>query len=199
MSISRDQFHSLLVLCCGALVALSGCSRSEGLSAESQPLSVRDTYEEHGHDLPAHYPESFPAAVDDLARRHEELTSAFLANVAKVDSVRFQELCDVAKWLPRLAADSDLSEAEWLPANAAAARIQAAYEALRPLVEQAAKVDPQPLLAKVVHELPTLKQIAESNAGRFEVTPHEPPHNAAPSSDANLDDRSQSTVQAAGR
>ncbi len=199
MSILRNHFHSLLMLCCGALVALSGCSRSDGLSAESQPLSVRDTYEEHDHDLPAHYPESFPAAVDDLARRHDELTSSLVAQVGKIESERFRELRDIAGWLPRLAADSDLTETEWLPVNSAATRIQAAYEALSPIVEQRSKFDPQPLLAKVAHELPTLKQIAESNAGRFEVTPHEPPHNAVPSSDANSDDRSKTTVQAARR
>lgn len=199
MSISRNHFHSLLVLCCGALVALTGCSRSEGLSAESQPLSVRDTYEEHDHDTPAHFPESFPAAVDDLARRHDELTSALVAQVGKIEPESFRELRDIAGWLPRLAADSDLSETEWLPVNSAATRIQAAYEALSPIVEQRSKFDPQPLLSKVVRELPTLKQIADSNDGRFEVTPHEPPHNAAPSSDASSDDRLQSTVQAAGR
>jgi hypothetical protein len=199
MTILRYRFRIMFVLCCGVLVALAGCSRSDGLSAESQPLSVRDTYEEHDHDTPAHFPESFPAAVDDLARRHDELTSALVAQVGKVESERFRELRDIAGWLPRLAADSDLSETEWLPVNSAATRIQAAYETLSPIVEQQSKLDPQPLLAKVAHELPTLKQIAESNAGRFEVTPHEVPKDAVPSSDANSDDRSKTTVQAAPR
>ena len=88
------------------------------------------------YSFPSHKPVNFPAAVDRLQQVHQELVKGPLV-ARKVHAVHhdhdhhhghhhshdhahhhvhldaLQEISDIVRWLPELAADSDLSEESW--------------------------------------------------------------------------------------
>lgn len=68
--------------------------------------------EEAEHHVPAHRPIDFPAAVARLEALHAELLDG--KSDRPVDSLdALTELSDVVRWLPELAADSDLDRKSW--------------------------------------------------------------------------------------
>lgn len=121
------------------------------------PTGCRDEHEhehEHGHAEhvdPPHWPSDFPDAVARLTAGHAETREALLAG--RVDETLDGLLHvqrDLAKWLPEVAADSDMPEGPWNRVNALAARLLAAHESAiadfdagRPLGgDQLAEVEP---------------------------------------------------------
>jgi hypothetical protein len=89
---------------------------------------------EHDHDHaahvdPAHRPENFPDAVDRLIAGHE--ASRVALSAGRVDEAHDELLPiqrDLVKWLPEVAADSDMPEGAWNRVDALSARLLAAYE-----------------------------------------------------------------------
>jgi hypothetical protein len=73
------------------------------------------------HVTPAHKPLDYAAAVERL----EDLRRAILAGQTRSPNELdwFVELQDVARWLPELAADSDLEEASWNRVDEVAQRL----------------------------------------------------------------------------
>ncbi|HND56572.1 MAG TPA: hypothetical protein PLV92_29340, partial [Pirellulaceae bacterium] len=68
--------------------------------------------EEAEHHTPAHRPVDFPAAVTRLDALHAELLDAKTARPpGTIDAMT--ELSDIVRWLPELAADSDLDRTAW--------------------------------------------------------------------------------------
>ena len=83
----------------------------------------RDAHEEPEHHVPAHRPADYPTAVARLEELHrkflagEPAATAMEPNGTAREAVAidpFDEFHDVARWLPELAGDSDLAEAEWV-------------------------------------------------------------------------------------
>lgn len=68
--------------------------------------------EEPEHHVPAHKPVSFTQAVERLPRLHAEIVSGSERTETAIEPLA--ELSDVVRWLPELAADSDLKEPEWI-------------------------------------------------------------------------------------
>jgi hypothetical protein len=62
-------------------------------------------HEEDGHELPRHHPRTFRRAVDAIEERSAALSSA--SGAAR------SELADIVRWLPMLAADTELGRADW--------------------------------------------------------------------------------------
>lgn len=92
---------------------------------------LRAPTEEPEHHVPAHRPADFPAAVARLQELHRELPApddhaADHAADRPGDGIEaFVEWSDLVRWLPELAADSDLPEAPWNRVDAAAAKLAA--------------------------------------------------------------------------
>jgi len=85
-----------------AICGISGCFKTA-------------TPEEPKHERPAHKPYSFSAAVERLERLerlHAEI-SRDLTSPRNQTADIFAEYFDVVRWLPELAADSDLSKELW--------------------------------------------------------------------------------------
>lgn len=81
------------------------------------------TVEEAEHHTPPHKPPDYPAAVDRLVELHQEIRSGRSRETHQLDV--FTETYDVVRWLPELAADSDLKEGPWNRVHAAARRLEA--------------------------------------------------------------------------
>ncbi|MGE0761256.1 MAG: hypothetical protein AB7F89_22040 [Pirellulaceae bacterium] len=69
-------------------------------------------HEEAEHHTPAHRPPDYPAAVKRLLALHREIMDGTVERGA-TDLDVFQELYDVVRWIPELAADSDLPREPW--------------------------------------------------------------------------------------
>jgi hypothetical protein len=83
----------------GALVvAFAGCAAG--------PVAAPGSSEEEAHELPAHHPRSFRRAIDAIEERAPAVASG--------DAVAARrELADILRWLPMLAADTELGRGEW--------------------------------------------------------------------------------------
>jgi hypothetical protein len=98
-----------LVLLGSLLFLTTGCHGSHGEEAE--------------HHTPAHKPADFAAAVDRLLALHVEISNGRPRAPEQMDV--FAEAHDIVRWLPELAADSDLSEAPWNNVYETARRLEA--------------------------------------------------------------------------
>jgi hypothetical protein len=131
-----------------ATLALAGC---------------RDAHDENGHDHdhghnhdhdhdhaehvdPAHRPADFPEAVARLLAGHEAAAAALAAgrNDAAHDE-HLPILSDLARWLPEIAADSDLPEAAWNRVAQAASTLQSVYESVHTTLDADGPVPPERL------------------------------------------------------
>jgi len=92
---------------CLLMVLLAGCQGVETEEAE--------------HHTPAHMPSDYPAAVDRLLALHVEIANGGSREAHEIDV--FAETYDIVRWLPMLAADSDLEEEPWNRVNTASGRL----------------------------------------------------------------------------
>jgi hypothetical protein len=164
-----------------ALALIAGCGDTASSDGGRKSAGGVDaelaTYEDHEHETPAHKPISFPDGVAELINRHAALKSPAIGTTPDWHQRRFQELREIVGWLPAMAADSDLSEAEWLPIEASLARIDAAYQKLQSHVDQGAIELPSTELDTAEREFATLQVIAVARLADFEATPR---HDHAP-------------------
>lgn len=110
----RVSLAAMLMTCCGV-----GCYRP------APP-------DEAEHERPAHKPYSVAAAVERLEQLHGIISSeAPLPQDQPIDI--FAEYIDVVRWLPELAADSDLSRERWERIDGRAAELLLCLESLGPL------------------------------------------------------------------
>lgn len=89
------------------------CLLLTGCGAEKESLFEDD------HHLPAHWPSNLSDAADKIEQRLELLTNQGTASdepdASTVMDAAESELRDLVEWIPEVAADTDLSEAQWLP------------------------------------------------------------------------------------
>lgn len=101
------QQRTLLITAALSLLALLGCAQSES--------------EEHAHhEFPEHRPANFKEAVADIKLRSWEL-----ATKGKHGSLEFYQFVDIIRWVPEMAADSDLRKEDWETAKATSDRMAA--------------------------------------------------------------------------
>lgn len=73
--------------------------------------------EHHGHVIPEHKPLSYRDAISQLDARWAKLQSGEATPEEK------QELTDIVRWLPEIAADSDLRRQQWEIVNVSARQL----------------------------------------------------------------------------
>jgi hypothetical protein len=75
-------------------------------------------HEEDAHALPEHHPRTFRRAVVDIGHRGGVLTSGMLEGPQW--ELQRRQLLDIVRWLPELAADTELGRRDWERVNDAA-------------------------------------------------------------------------------
>lgn len=103
MSRCRDWSWTLLVA--APCVLVPACTR----------LAPTTIGGDHAHQRPAHHPGTLTGAVPAIQARTERLAGTEAAAARK-------ELTDILRWLPQLAADTELNRAAWDEIAALAAR-----------------------------------------------------------------------------
>lgn len=66
---------------------------------------------EDAHAVPEHHPRTFRQAVIDMAHRGTVLTSGMLDGGSR--EIQRSHLLDIVRWLPELAADTEMGRRDW--------------------------------------------------------------------------------------
>ncbi len=98
----RHHSGSRLLHAAALLLAVVACSGCAGPVADG---------EEEAHTVPEHHPKTFQRAVIDIGQRGAVLTSGML-DASSRESQR-RQLLDIVRWLPELAADTELARRDW--------------------------------------------------------------------------------------
>lgn len=116
--VMENQTQILMMFSVLLLPVMCGCSDSE----------ADDSGEDHHHHLehfvPHHKPANFATAVEEIEHRAQHL-SDHAGHGHADEKDEFLELVDIVNWIPELAADSDLNEADWKQAKVAATALAA--------------------------------------------------------------------------
>jgi hypothetical protein len=109
-----QQVNSMLPrVRCGFLPAfvvgilISGIS---GCSAEGE--AEQATHFDHDHSVPDHWPHDLEDAASKLRQRVDRLQ---VADADQAVAGTRSEVIDLVSWAPEVAADTELSEREWMP------------------------------------------------------------------------------------
>lgn len=108
-----------LLLLLALLLATVGCRQGQHHDHDHD-------HEHAEHVDPAHRPRDFPTAVSHLIAGHEALGPSQPAETLE-SALAIQ--IDLAKWLPEIAADSEMPEGPWDRVDALASRLLALYQA----------------------------------------------------------------------
>lgn len=139
------------------LMLQSGCGESEATATDA------DHHLEHF--VPDHKPANYAEAVEQIAERSQHL-SEHAGHGHGDENEQFQELVEIVDWIPELAADSDLDEAEWEKASRSANQMAALLAARR---SSAGVLDLSELAGLIADQFDTLQGLV-SAAGKPE--PH---------------------------
>jgi hypothetical protein len=118
-------------------------------------------HEEAEHHVPAHKPAEFSLAVERIAALDLEVRSHNRRPDDQIDV--FAELYDVARWLPELAADSDLAEEPWNRVQQVSLRLEQILAEVRTRSDDKwrAYVEIEPELKQLHRELLEVRMIFE--------------------------------------
>lgn len=125
--VMRCQRGSALL---GATVLILGVMMAGGCAGPA------GDHEEDAHTLPEHHPRTFRRAVVDIGHRGGVLTSGMLEESQW--ELQRRQLLDIVRWLPELAADTELGRRDWERVNDAAGTLARELESLADAGEQAA-------------------------------------------------------------
>ncbi len=100
-----------------AVVMVGGCAGPTG------------GHDEDAHALPEHHPRTFRRAVVDIAHRGGVLTSGMLQGPDW--ELERRQLLDIVRWLPELAADTELGRRDWEHVRDAADRLANALQSFK--------------------------------------------------------------------
>jgi hypothetical protein len=154
----------LVVQAVALLVHFAGCGPSAVESPTGESKAVASLEESHG--VAAHKPHSFGEAVDALETRVRALSTTDSAGDQEAITTKFSELADIVRWLPELAADSDLGRKDWTTAQGVAKRLETDIEGWSQRTTPLTAAELQKLLSGVT-ELKPLIALSD----RYRVTP----------------------------
>lgn len=100
-----------------SVLGMAGCKPTLTLESSGTSRLVASEDEahdhEHEHGIPDHKPVSFADAVRRLVPQWKHLAAERLAGHQKHADAELSIMLDVIRWLPELAADTDLRKADW--------------------------------------------------------------------------------------
>jgi hypothetical protein len=130
-----------------AILFFAGCAHEQ-----------RDSLHESGHFVPDHWPSSLDDAATKIADRLTVLSES-------EDKEAYGELSDIVGWVPEIAADSDLSEADWIPINEASRKISNRLRGKAASLDNEWLTEIQRFHELIMTSVDTLEKIESSKSG----------------------------------
>ncbi|WP_145388817.1 hypothetical protein [Stieleria neptunia] len=98
-----------------------------------EPASPKTSHFEHDHEMAEHWPSDLADASAKLRARLDAIVTALEENPDQAQQLA-DEVAEIVSWVPEIAADTNLSEQDWIPldhaAESLAANLRAAGNAL---------------------------------------------------------------------
>ncbi|WP_259634815.1 hypothetical protein [Stieleria sedimenti] len=98
-----------------------------------EPGSPKTSHFEHDHEVAKHWPSDLADASAKLRARLDAIEAAVDENPDEAQQLA-DEVAEIVSWVPEIAADTNLSEQDWIPldhaAESLAAKLRAAGSAL---------------------------------------------------------------------
>lgn len=82
-----------------------------------------DQFHGRDHETAAYRPKDFAEAVESISRFNREIADALSNGKPQLADEAVDQLLDIARWLPEIAADSDMLEDQWNEVDAGAAEL----------------------------------------------------------------------------
>ncbi|MBI1347810.1 hypothetical protein GC163_16160 [bacterium] len=131
MMILRSKQAGFLFLAFGlCALELAGCAPAT-VNKSPTTTAHEDHDHEHEHGIPSHKPKTLTDAVGQLVPRWKSVTAEVQAGHVEHVEGEFTELLDIIRWLPELAADTDLKKAEWEQVQHSSQELETIVLALR--------------------------------------------------------------------
>lgn len=151
-AITASMLLSFSIVCCG-LTLLVGC----GGDAEGE---AKTSHFEDDHEVAEHWP-------DDLADAALKLRTRL--DVTEEESSQGQplveEIADIVSWVPELAADTNLSEQDWIPLDNAAQALSANLRATDNQLTDSNRQQTVALCERIEQSLPKIPAQRSSSKG----------------------------------
>lgn len=178
MKTTRSQVGwNLLAFALGLMLAFSmaGCgaekSKADSGTAHDTTAEHHDHEHLHDHGIPDHKPASFAEAVKQLPRRQRLVLGEFKVGHLDHAQEAIQKLQDVIRWLPELAADTDLGEADWNTVQSLSQRMEATIHAWPALQSKPSDQDVERLTELVEQLKPYAERTKLDHVGGSEFPP----------------------------
>lgn len=156
---TRTRWNSLTcALGLTLMLSSAGCSGGKPTTvAEATTYNSAEHHDHencllHDHGIPDHKPASFAEAVQELPRKQRLAVSELKVGHLDHAQEAIQKLQDVIRWLPELAADTDLAEADWNAVQALSRQMETVVQSWPTLSSQPPQQDVD-LLADLIHQL----------------------------------------------
>lgn len=146
----------LMGLLLGVLVGCHSEAVSEPAAAIESEHGHDHHHEEEGHlehHVPHHRPSDYSSAVDQIARRFGKLAES---GTAQLPETQWAELQDIVRWLPEIAADSDMRRSQWEQVDRHAEELAAELKQWA-LLAPDRRSEVQPRIDKAIDALTELK------------------------------------------
>lgn len=174
MSPQRLKRRPWIALLLAATLAGAGCQSKTSPGHEDEEAHAE-------HHIPAHKPKDFPGAVKALRALNDAFKAGQIggaspeANGAATPAIAM----DVARWLPEIAADSDLPVEPWNKVDAISTALTSSYEVLAGM----RKGDPREAVDSADGQIRELEGILSSAKPEW----FEPPYKSRPAEDVGTD------------
>lgn len=129
--------------------------------ADHNPGCDTDPFHSRAHETSSHRPKGFSDAVADLRARTASLTElGAKARSGKSWQGAVDKLADIVRWLPEIAADSDMPENEWDRVNEQSKALTQLVEPLVSSVHRGEAIDMPSAMALWSRHLSELEAVA---------------------------------------
>lgn len=123
-----------------------------------------DHFHEHDHVVPDHKPTDFGEAVARIGELHEEIGEEFAEGHADHADEAVHVMLDLARWLPEIAADSDMPEKDWVAVKADAAALGQVFDDIHHAIHDDKEIEYSQVAADVPPIIERLKTIVDEGA-----------------------------------
>ena len=167
-----------IIVCWGTLFAATlviGCQRAEEVTDQDHGHSHADDhghdheddhdhFHEHDHVVSDHRPADFADAVRSMSRLNREIAEEMASGHAKHADEALHDMTDIVRWLPEIAADSDMPEDQWNEVDRQSAALTDLLEDVRGEIHDGESIDYAATESFVSEFVQSLQEIVDDGA-----------------------------------
>ena len=121
-----------------------------------------DHFHEHDHVTAEHRPKDYAEAVARIRELHGEIGGEFAEGHADHADEAVHVMLDIARWLPEIAADSDMQEEDWSAVKADAESLGSIFDDIHHAIHDGQEINYEDATADMSQLIRRLEAIADA-------------------------------------